>query len=94
MKKGIGPSGLGSPFKQKLSPAARRAKAARDLEYANSPARKKKRAENQRKRRAAEKAGRNIDGMDYDHKDGKFKPVNQNRGNDGLGTKREGKGDY
>jgi len=74
---------------QKLSPQARRAKAARDLAYANSPARKKKRAENQRLRRAAIAAGRNIAGMDYDHKDKKFKSVKRNRGNDGRGTKRE-----
>jgi hypothetical protein len=76
--------------KQRLSPTARRRKAARDLAYANSPARKKKRAENQRLRRAAKKAGKNIAGKDYDHKDKKFKSVKRNRGNDGRGTKREG----
>jgi hypothetical protein len=76
--------------KQQLSPTARRKKAARDLAYANSPARKKKRAENQRLRRAAKKAGKNIAGKDYDHKDRKFKSVKRNRGNDGRGTKREG----
>jgi len=76
--------------KQRLSPTARRRKAARDLAYANSPARKKKRAENQRLRRAAKKAGKNIAGKDYDHKDRKFKSVKRNRGNDGRGTKREG----
>jgi hypothetical protein len=76
--------------KQQLSPTARRRKAARDLAYANSPARKKKRAENQRLRRAAKKAGKNIAGKDYDHKDRKFKSVKRNRGNDGRGTKREG----
>jgi hypothetical protein len=90
MRKGIGPKQLGSPLKQKLSPTARRDKAARDLAYANSPARKKKRAENQRLRRAAIKAGKNIDGKDYDHKDRKFKTVAANRGNDGMGTKKEG----
>tara|TARA_Y100000004_G_C8683465_1_gene314367 strand:- start:110 stop:382 length:273 start_codon:yes stop_codon:yes gene_type:complete len=90
MKKGIGPKQLGSPLKQTLSPQARRDKAARDLAYANSPARKRKRAENQRLRRAAIKAGKNIDGKDYDHKDGKFKTVAANRGNDGMGTKKEG----
>lgn len=79
---------------QKLSPAARRAKAARDLEYANSPARKAKRAENQRLRRAAKKAGKNIDGKDFDHKDRKFKSVAENRGNNGMGTKKEGKENY
>ncbi len=76
--------------RQQLSPTARRRKAARDLAYANSPARKKKRAENQRLRRAAKKAGKNIAGKDYDHKDRKFKSVKRNRGNDGRGTKREG----
>jgi|TARA_Y100000033_G_scaffold50094_1_gene59802 hypothetical protein len=90
MRKGIGPKQLGSPLKQKLSPTARRDKAARDLAYANSPARKKKRAENQRLRRAAIKAGRNIEGKDFDHKDRKFKTVAANRGNDGMGTKKEG----
>jgi hypothetical protein len=79
---------------QKLSPAARRAKAARDLAYANSPARKAKRAENQRLRRAAKKAGKNIDGKDFDHKTRTFKSVSKNRGNDGQGTKKEGKRKY
>ena len=40
---------------QKLSAAAKRRKAARDLAYANTPARREKRAENQRLRRAAKK---------------------------------------
>jgi hypothetical protein len=75
---------------QNLSPTARRRKAARDLAYANSPARKRKRAENQRLRRAAIKAGKNISGKDYDHKDKRFETVEQNRGNDGQGTKKEG----
>lgn len=79
---------------QKLSPAARRRKAARDLAYANSPARKAKRAENQRLRRAAKKAGKNIDGKDFDHKTRTFKTVAKNRGNDGKGTKKEGKRKY
>jgi hypothetical protein len=74
---------------QKLSPTARRAKAARDLAYAKSPARRRKKAENQRLRRAAIKAGKNISGKDYDHKDKKFKSVKDNRGNDGKGTKNE-----
>ena len=76
--------------KQRLSAAAAKAKAIRDLAYANSPAREKKRAENQRERRAAIKASVNIKGKDYDHKDGKFKSVHANRGNDGEGTKKEG----
>ena len=76
--------------KQKLSAEARRRKAVRDLKYANSARRKRMRAENQRLRRAALKAGKKIAGMDYDHKDKKFKSVKRNRGNDGRGTKREG----
>ena len=80
--------------KQKLSARAKRMKAARDLAYANTPARKAKRAENQRLRRAAVKAGKNIDGKDFDHKTRKFKSVAANRGNDGNGTKKEGKKKY
>ena len=76
--------------KQKLSPTARRAKKARDLAFAKTFARKKKKAENQRKRRAAIKAGKNIRGKDYDHKKKKFVSVKKNRGNYGKGTKKEG----
>ena len=77
--------------KQKLTPTAKRQKAIRDKKAAMTADRRKKKAENQRKRRAAKKAGRNIHGKDYDHKDGKFKSVKANRGNDGKGTKKEGK---
>ena len=75
--------------KQKLTATARRMKAIRDKRAAMTPARRKKKAENQRKRRAAEKAGKNIKGKDYDHKDRKSKSVKANRGNDGKGTKKE-----
>ena len=44
--------------KQKLSPKAAADKKERDLAFAKTFARKKKKAENQRKRRAAIKAGR------------------------------------
>jgi hypothetical protein len=74
---------------QKLSATARRDKLARDLAYAKTPARRQKKAENQRLRRAAIKAGQNIDGKDYDHKDKRFESVKANRGNDGQGTKKE-----
>jgi len=74
---------------QKLSPTARRDKKARDLAFAKTFARKRKKAENQRRRRAAKKAGINIEGKDYDHKTKKFKSVKSNRGNDGKGTKNE-----
>jgi hypothetical protein len=46
------------------------------------------RAENQRKRRAAKKAGRDIDGKDYDHNTGSFVSVKKNRGGFGKGTKK------
>jgi hypothetical protein len=75
---------------QKLSATARRDKLARDLAYAKTPARRQKKAENQRLRRAAIKAGQNIDGKDYDHKDKRFESVKANRSNDGQGTKKEG----
>tara|TARA_A100001201_G_scaffold18595_1_gene21066 strand:- start:49 stop:501 length:453 start_codon:yes stop_codon:yes gene_type:complete len=75
--------------KQNLTPTAKRMKAARDKKAAMTPNRRKKKAENQRKRRAAIKAGKNINGKDYDHKDKKFKSVKANRGNDGKGTKKE-----
>ena len=75
--------------KQKLTPTAKRMKAARYKKAAMTADRRAKKAENQRKRRAAKKAGKDIKGKDYDHKDGKFKSVKANRGNDGKGTKKE-----
>ena len=75
--------------KQKLTATARRMKAIRDKRAAMTPARRKKKAENQRKRRAAKKRGQDITCKDYDHKDGRFKSIKANRGNDGKGTKKE-----
>ena len=74
---------------QKLSPRARIAKAKRDLRAAKTDDRRKKKAENQRLRRARIKAGLSVIGLDYDHKAKKFKSVKANRGNDGKGTKKE-----
>mgnify|MGYP000241623074 CR=1 FL=1 len=74
---------------QKLSPKAAADKKKRDLAFAKTFSRKRKKAENQRLRRAAIKSGRNIKGKDYDHKDGEFKSIKANRGNDGKGTKKE-----
>ena len=76
--------------KQKLSAKARADKKKRDLAFAKTFARKRKKAENQRLRRKANKDGKNIDGKDYDHKSKRFKSVKANRGNDGKGTKKEG----
>tara|TARA_A100001201_G_scaffold138283_1_gene129069 strand:+ start:619 stop:852 length:234 start_codon:yes stop_codon:yes gene_type:complete len=75
--------------KQKLSPAAAKRKKKRDLKRANRADRKAKRAENQRLRRAAKKRGRNLKGLDYDHKTKRFTSVKANRGNRGRGTKKE-----
>jgi hypothetical protein len=47
------------------------------------------RAENQRRRRAAIKAGKNIKGKDYDHKTRRFVSVKKNRSGHGKGTKKE-----
>ena len=73
---------------QKLSPAARRRKLARDLAAAKTPSRRAKKAENQRLRRAAKKAGVNLKGKDYDHTKKKFVSVKSNRGGHGKGTKK------
>ena len=80
--------------KQRLSAAAAKAKAVRDLKYANSPDREAKRAHSQRERRAAVKAGRSVSGKDYDHKRQTFVSERSNRGNQGQGTKKEGNNNY
>ena len=76
-----------------LSPQAKRDKAKRDLKAAKTPARRNKKAENQRKRRAAaKKHGKSwLKGKDYDHDDKRFESIKANRGNDGNGTKKESK---
>ena len=74
--------------KQKLTTTAKRMKAIRDKRAAMTADRRKKKAENQRKRRAAIKAGKNIKGKDYDHTKKKFVSVKANRGGHGKGTKK------
>ena len=74
---------------QNLTPTAARQKAIRDKRRAMRKDRREKKAENQRLRRAAKQAGRNIKGKDYDHKKKKFVKVKKNRGNYGKGTKNE-----
>jgi hypothetical protein len=74
---------------QKLSKKAKAAKKARDKKTAMTPRRRKMKAENQRKRKAAKKRGINLKGKDYDHKTGRFTSVKANRGNRGQGTKKE-----
>jgi hypothetical protein len=71
-----------------LSPQAAKAKAERDLAYAKTDDRRKKKAENQRLRRAALKKGIDLTGKDYDHTKGKFVSVKANRGEYGKGTRK------
>ena len=74
--------------KQKLSPKAAKAKAVRDKKIAMTDRRRKMKAENQRKRRAAKKRGMNLNGKDYDHNTKRFVSVKTNRGGHGKGTKK------
>lgn len=76
---------------QKLSPLAAKKKAERDLAYAKTPDRRAKKAHAQRERRANPNA---ANGKDYDHKRQKFVSVSSNRGNEGEGTKKEGRKKY
>ena len=73
--------------KQKLSSQAAADKAARDKAYMMGPYKNKK-AENQRKRRAALKRGVDLTGKDYDHTTSSFVSVKNNRGGFGKGTKK------
>lgn len=88
--------------KQKLSAKAARDKAIRDKKIAMTPERRRKKAENQRIRRAKldelvsklgslGRAKAWLAERDYDHEDGKFESIKRNRGNDGNGTKKEKK---
>ena len=71
-------------LKQKLSPKAAAAKKRRDIEFAKTPARKRKKAQNQR---IGQESNRDIHHMP----DGSVKKVSikNNRGNYGRGTKNE-----
>ena len=71
-------------LKQKLSPKAAAAKKRRDIAMAKTPARKHKKAQNQR-------IGQRSDSDLHHTKSGAIKRVsiNNNRGNYGRGTKNE-----
>jgi len=77
---------------QKLSPKASAAKKKRDLAAANSPDRKAKRADSQKKRREAiKKHGANwLVGKDYDHNTGRFTSSSHNRGGTQHKSKKDG----
>jgi len=79
---------------QKLSAQAKRDKAARDLAYAKTPARRAKKADAQARRRKAKANGQDVDGKDFDHRTGRFTSVRTNRGNRGKGTKSESGAKY
>tara|TARA_R100000005_G_scaffold85594_1_gene54114 strand:+ start:359 stop:598 length:240 start_codon:yes stop_codon:yes gene_type:complete len=70
--------------KQKLSPKAAAAKKKRDIEFAKTPARRAKKAENQR-------LGQRSDSDIHHRSDGSVVRVSikNNRGNFGNGTKNE-----
>lgn len=74
--------------KQKLSPAAAEAKKKRDLAYAKTPRRRKMKAANQKRRRAAIKKGASVDGKDFDHTTMSYVSVRRNRSGFGKGTKK------
>ena len=75
---------------QKLSAKAAKAKAVRDKKAAMTKARRDKKAHAQRERRKCNPGK----GWDWDHEDGRWERVKQNRGNEGKGTKSEGKKRY
>ena len=77
----------GTPFKlkQKLPPKAAKDKAARDLAFAKTPARKFKKRDAQKKHRD----NPSMKGKDYDHRTSAFTSVKFNRGGGGKGTKTE-----
>ena len=62
------------------NPEARRKKAATDKKVNSRPEQKKKRRESGRARTKAKANGKNIEGKDYDHKQGRFISSKANRG--------------
>lgn len=89
---------------QKLSSAAKAAKAVRDKKFAMTDERKAKKAENQRRRNtkkeeltkkySAAYARKWLRLHDWDHKTKSWKTIKDNRGNGGEGTKKESKKKY
>jgi hypothetical protein len=89
---------------QKLSKKAAKAKAVRDLKAAKTPRRTEMKRKNQQRRGeklrsltkriglAAAKVW--LRNRDWDHKDKRWEKHSKNRGNDGNGTKSEGKRNY
>lgn len=63
-------------------------KKAYDAKLNKRPEQVKKRVEANRARRKAKAAGKNVNGMDYDHAKGKFVPTKENRGRKGEGGRK------
>lgn len=70
------------------NPEARKKKAAIDKEINARPDQIDKRVELKRKRREAERSGKDIKGKDFDHAVGKFVSVKKNRGRKGEGNRK------
>ena len=89
---------------QNLSPEAAKNKAVRDLKYAKTDRRRKMKAANQQRRGEKPRSLTKRIGLaaakvwlrnrDWDHKDKRWEKHSKNRGNDGNGTKSEGKRNY
>lgn len=73
------------------NPAARKKKAATDKKINARPEQKKKRADCNRKRRAAKKSGKNVKDKDYDHATKRFVKSATNRGRKGEGGRKRKK---
>tara|TARA_R110002051_G_scaffold66070_2_gene119809 strand:+ start:232 stop:495 length:264 start_codon:yes stop_codon:yes gene_type:complete len=73
------------------NPTARKKKAATDKKINARPSQKKKRADCNKKRAQAKKAGKNVKGKDYDHAVGKFVSTKTNRGRKGEGGRKKKK---
>lgn len=73
------------------NPEARKKKSAYDKALNKRKEQVKKRVEANRARRKAKKAGKNVDGKDYDHKTKRFVKSSVNRGRRGEGGRKRKK---
>lgn len=71
------------------NPESRKKKNAYDVKFESRKAQVKKRVEANRARRKAKKAGKNINGKDYDHAIQGFISVAKNRGRKGEGGRKK-----
>jgi len=71
------------------NPEARAKKAQTDKKINSRPSQKAKRRELERKRYADRKAGKDIEGKDYDHATGRYTTPKDNRGRKGEGGRKK-----